>query len=305
MPTPEELALQITDLEGQVTFLQQRITSLSTERSNLEVEISQTNKAVKAKLDSDYDAKVKALESEYKVKSDKQLEQQKYLDEYLVRLDKQSDDIKEQNKALTSKIETFNADVQRFAETKESALSDIADKMKEVERKISEMSAISVSLKEVSDAHVTERINLDAKISKIEEDGKALSEKEKTVSELIETNGLVLGSIMNEKEAVIKEKAALKEVLDSIQKEKEEAVVLSIYKDELKKIQDTKTELEEKRKVILANAALVDKREASVAEREEAATDKEKYLEIKERDVIREMDKRIAIIKKLKEGDNA
>ena len=296
-------SLSDDELKQQIGFLESKVEELSKERSSLERDISQSNKEVKAKLEAEYADKLKRMKDDFDARAEKQAQQQKYLDEYLVRLDKQAGELKDKEILLTSKVNAFNVDLQKFTDTRESALREVENKLSDITMCRKNIEAGENNLKISALAQNNERLNLDTKALNIETARLRLVQKEEELNGLITTNGNILSDIQHERGLIEEEKSAVKELLEQIQKEKAGIESMSAYKDDIVALEAEKKELEAKKAEMIKASSAMTKREATILEREQASSEKERYLDVKERELKRDIDKKIEILTKLRAGE--
>lgn len=298
--TQEEI--RIKELRKEISFLEEKVAELSKARSGLENEIIKAHKDYKAKLDSEFTSKSARLDVEYEQKTAKQAEQQKYLDDYLVRLDKQNMEQKAREDSIATKEKLFASDVEVFNKNREAAIKEIEDRRKAIDQDKLTIQTADNGLRIQAMAQANERINLDTKILNIESAQLKLDEQKKQLDKDIATNYEIMAAISHEKDLVIEEKTAINVILDQIHVEKKSIIELAAYKDDLEKFEAEKSELETTKEELKKRTKSLIALEASMSEREKAAVEKEKYLMIKERELKADLDKKIEILNKLRQG---
>ena len=264
MPTQEEL--RIKELKKEIFFLEEKVSGLSKARSGLENEVVAAHK------------------------------------DYKVRLDKQNDEQKTKEKILEGSKNALTIEIETFARQKDLAIKEVEGKIKSVESDKVSLETASNGLKIQSMALANERINLDTKALNVETAQINISKAQEELNNLSAKNQDILDEIEHEKDLTIEERNSIKELLEQIQKEKKSIVDLSAYKDDLAKLEAEKAKFEAKKKELVKASTQQTKRENDILEREKATTEKEKYLEIKERDLKRDLDKKIEILNKLRQG---
>lgn len=305
MPTTDEVRdwEREGDLKRRIFFLEEKVEELQKVRGGLENEIASARVSYKAKLDEEHSKRMAELATEYQEHGKKQDEQQKYLDNYLIRLDKQAEEQKAVAKGQADREAALEKQESEFTAKKEYAVGQLQDQQAALDKKEKLLESREQAVSLTTSSQIKDRSELDAKAAAIEKEKERIAIDTRKEMEIGARNQALYDDAQKALARVEEEKKSLQEVLADIEAKKKDLIALSVYKDELVKIQQAQAELELKEKSVFDKARLIDKREISVLERETAMSEKEKYLEIKERDVTRLMDKKIAILEKLRKGE--
>lgn len=304
MPYENELDVinrQIEEAKNTLQKLNSDIVELEARRSNIKNEIASIIDEATSKQDKEYALKLEKLEKERSAWEIKNKEREKYLDDYMVRLDKQNITISEREKIVSAKENIIAQAEVEFNSDKEKVIKQLEGQRQSLEAKDKSLDDARIKLmikeKELNDKDTIingKELSNQAALEKIQAERDALESRITVNNELTKRNEKVL-------EDIKKEKKIFNDILDDINKQKEELTKLSVYKDDLVKLQSEKEEFEKQQKSYKIFSKQVEARDIAVRERETTATEKEKYLIIKEREV----QQKIEVLNKIRQSQNA
>jgi hypothetical protein len=277
------------------------INELEKRRSNLTNEIKSKIDESEKLSDQEHATRMDKLEKEFETKRAELSSREKYLDDYMMRLDKQSISQKGIEKNLSDREERLSIMEKEFFTAKENAVKEINSVRAQVEKHVAliggreEVIATREATLNAKDIRLnTREIELQNAQEKLDDTIKSIEKEKSSLLEISKENQVKL-------DAVIEEKNIIKSMLDDLEKQKEEISKLSVYKDDLAKIQEEQKILDKKSIEVKAFSRQVEARDVAVTEREKSAEEKAKYQMIKER----EIDAKIVILKKLRETTDA
>ena len=292
---------EIKEAERTLTKLNQDIVELESKRSNITNEIQARIEVEKRKLDESHKARMKQLEFEADKKKAEQDKQKKYLDDYMVRLDNQAQEqsnkqiiLDNRETALQSGEENLEA---QQAELKKQTHDEMRTNQKERDLISEEWQRLKVFERKL----LGKESELNGKEDSFENREAIVASREKANNGILAEADKKLKETSEKEESIKYESNIIRENLDAIQNEKREIIKLSTIKDDIVKFEIEKEDLARERKKIQDWSDKTTIRERNVGEREVTATERERYLTLREREVQSKVD----ILRKLREGERA
>jgi hypothetical protein len=292
---------EIKEAEGLKAKLYEDINALEDRRSGLRNEISIAIDEAQRASELKHEKRMTELEKDYAAKNSAILAREKYLDDYMVRLDAQKLKQDSKEKEIVAKDKVISDAEGEFKKLKEAALKEIEDAKAQVDKRynlaIEKEATISTKDKMIVDKETrlnSQEIEIQAAQDKLQVTLDAI-EDEKNV------NIKALQEITDKLAAIERENVVMRSILDGIEREKAELAKLSVYKDDIVKLQEEQAKLTAKQAETKRFSQQVEARDVAVTERETSAVEKEKYLIIKDREVAAKTE----ILRKLRAGENA
>ena len=297
MPTIEE---QTKEAENRIKKLYEDIAELESERSGIQNELTALREAEKKKSDEAHLVRMAQLEETYHKKQVEQDTKQKYLDDYMVRLDKKEMELTVLDKSLKDRENNLAMEKSDFEIQKNMVISKISDeeRIREKAKRLNEEEAkrLATLKSEIDKSKDSQEITL----SEINARYEALSKKEADIQVILAQNEKILENVSEKERSIKEESEFIKETLDAIDLKKQELIKLSAIKDDLLKLDNERQSFEQEKAKLLKLSKDVESRDNAVTERETTSTEKEKYLMLREREV----DGKIALLRKIRAGDN-
>lgn len=267
--------------------------------SNIQNEIAERVLVAEKAVEEQFTARMVQLEHDYQKKKEEQDKRQAYLDDYMVRLDTKDMEASAKEVSITKREETLKETSNRLASDIAKFNSTLNDADNTREKQIMELSARAKAQIEKDQAQDLREKNLNEREASFEVTCIKIENKISENKAILAQNETILAEINTKKISIDTEVQAIKESLDSIEKEKQNLIQLSAIKDDIQKFEDEKKAFEKHKVDILQISKSVEARDKLVTEKETTAAEKEKYQAIRERQI----QGKIEILQKIRQGD--
>jgi chromosome segregation ATPase len=289
---------QIKEAENTLTKLREDIIALEDRRSKLQNEVNFIIEEAKDKAEEEYKARIVKYDAHIEKRSQEIEAKQRYLDKYNMELEDKKTDAEVTKNYLEGLSAKNQIDLSNFQAQRDVDLAKLRDLIKELDGKKIALDTAVKQLESKSKELDVREISVNTQELSI---GTAVQRNQDKILEADRKKREaenVLVEIAEKEESIRQEGELIKGLLDDIQKKNEEAIRLSAYKDDVAKLEAERDALAKENARILAYSKQVEARDTVVREKEETASEKEKYLLLKERTV----DGKIDTLKKIRAG---
>lgn len=292
---------QIKESERILAKLREDITELQAEKSNKQNKIKEALDAAKEKSDKEHAARMEKLEQDYRKKFSALEERTKYLDEYNFRINERAGALTPKERLNAEKEKVLETGKEEFIKQKEETIKKLQDIKKGIDKETEKINARKNSLDAREKEQKENNIILNGLQLSIDNQRQELEGRVAEINGLLEKNKQLLAENTEKLSFIEEESKNIKKNLEAMQQEKANLIKMSAWKDDLEKIEKERASLEAKQKELKKYSKQIEARDIAVKESEITNKEKERFLALLEREV----NKKIAILRKLRQGQDA